>query len=356
MLTSDTTSTQHSLHSPLAQARPRPWRTKGIPAGLLVAGLALVLFAGVTGAIIVPVRAMLFVVGLAAVAIGGSRLGKAVFGSAFDLTYWFSVGWLVLLGLLAAAAPWLPLAEHVDVAGTLDEPSYARPELLSEHPLGTNNFGLDLLARSIHGARTSLIIALSAIAIGTIVGGAIGILAGYFRRGVDRMVVVGTNALLAVPPLILLIALASVLEPNLRNVAIALSLLTIPNMVRLARANTMAFTQREFVLAAQAMGASRLRVMTRELLPNVLLPVLSMAMVMISVLVVAEASLSFLGLGVKPPEPTWGNMIAEGRGTVFREHPHVVLVPGVFLFLTVFAFNLVGERARKRWDPRSAKL
>lgn len=334
----------------------RMWAGWPVTALLVAGGLALLVFAGVTGAIIVPVRALLCFVGLGVFLWGMSRLGRVAFGDHFDVLYWFSVSWLALLALLAVVAPLLPLGEHVDVANTLDEPSYGVPSLLSEHPLGTNNFGLDLLARSIYGARTSLVVALSAAAIGTVVGGAIGILAGYFRRGVDRAVMIGTNALLAVPPLILLIALASVLDPNLRNVALALSLLTIPSMVRLARANTLAFSQREFVLAARAMGATGWRVMTRELLPNVVLPVLSMAMVMISVLVVAEASLSFLGLGVEPPEPTWGNMIAEGQGDVFQEHPHVVLVPGAFLFLTVFAFNLVGERARKRWDPRSANL
>lgn len=273
-----------------------------------------------------------------------------------DIVAWFSGGWLVLLICLAAAAPLLPLPEHVDLTRTLGSPALARPELASGHLLGTNSFGLDLFARAIYGARSSLTIALSAVAIGTVVGGAIGVLAGYFGRVVDSTVGVVTNALLAVPPLILLIALATVLTPNPRNVTLALALLTVPTMIRLARANTMAFVQREFVLAAQAMGASGWRVMTRELVPNVLLPVVSMGMVLISVLVVAEASLSFLGLGIQPPEPTWGNMIAEGEGRVLEEHPHVVLVPGVFLFLTVFSFNVLGEKARKRWDTRSAKL
>jgi peptide/nickel transport system permease protein len=127
-------------------------------------------------------------------------------------------------------------------------------------------------------------------------------------------------------------------------------------MVRLARANTITFARREFVLAARAMGATRLRLLARELLPNVALPVISLAVVMVSVLIVAESSLSFLGLGISPPQPTWGNMIAEGQNGVMEAHPMIVVIPGVCLFLTVFGLNLLGERAQKRWDPRSVKL
>jgi peptide/nickel transport system permease protein len=213
------------------------------------------------------------------------------------------------------------------------------------------------MARVIYGARSSLVVSIGAVAIGMVAGGAIGILAGYFRRVADAVVGVATNSLLAVPPLILLIALGTVLEPNLRNIALALSLLALPGMIRMARAGTLTFAQREFVLAARALGTPRWRIMTRELLPNVALPLVSYGMVMVSVLIVAEASLSFLGLGVQAPAPSWGNMIAEGRqNDAFAEHPHIVLVPGLTLFITVYAFNLIGERARQRWDPRQAKL
>lgn len=282
--------------------------------------------------------------------------GRARAARKVDLVAWFSGGWLVLLVGLAATAPLLPLPAHADLTEALSSPVLSGPDWGAGHLLGTNAYGLDLFARALHGSRASLTIALSAVSIGAVLGGAIGILAGYFGRTVDSVVGIATNALLAVPPLILLIALATVLEPTPGNVTLALALMTVPTMVRLARANTMVFVQREFVLAAKAMGASGWRVMARELLPNVLLPVLSMAMVLISTLIVAEASLSFLGLGIQPPEPTWGNMIAEGEGRLLEQHPHVVLVPGTFLFLTVFSFNILGEKARKRWDPRSGKL
>ncbi|WP_405904006.1 ABC transporter permease [Streptomyces sp. NBC_00656] len=323
---------------------------------LTAVGLVLLGFGATTAQLVTPVKAAIALLGLGTAFAGASRLGRIWSGPGFDVVFWFGAGWLVLLGLAILFAPWLPLGEDRDVASTVLEPAFATPTFTGANPLGTNGFGLDLLARSLYGARSSLVISLSAVAVGTVLGGAIGMVAGYFRKSVDRAVGIATNSLLAVPPLILLIALATVLEPHLRNVALSLALLTIPGMVRLARATTMAYANREFVVAARAMGATRTRIMLRELLPNVLLPLLSLAVVMISVLIVAEASLSFLGLGIQPPEPTWGNMIAEGEGRVFEDHPHIVLVPGAFLFLTVFAFNIVGEKARGRWDSRSVKL
>jgi peptide/nickel transport system permease protein len=296
------------------------------------------------------------VAGLVLVYLGGARLLRRRFGARLDLAAWLCATWLALLVLAAVFAPVLPIGEHQDIASTLAAPVFARPDLLSAYPLGTNNFGLDLLARVLHGARASLIVSLGAVLIGTVVGAALGIVSGFFRKATDTVIGVLTNSVLAVPPLILLIALATVLDPNLRNIALALSLLAIPSVIRIARASTLTFVQREFVLAARAMGASRMRLMLRELLPNVLLPLASYGMVMISVLIVAEASLSFLGLGIQPPDPSWGNMIAEGQGDAFEEHPHVVLVPGTVLFLTVFSLNLLGEKARKRFDPRQAKL
>lgn len=340
----------------LRAASPNRSRLLTVGGLLTVAGLALTGFGWSTPSLVLAGKAVLFLAGLALLFQGVSRLLHGIRGRRVDLTLWVCVAWLTLLVLAALLAPYLPLGEHSDVAETLLEPSNTTPQLLTDHPLGTNNQGLDLLARSLYGARTSLIISLLAVTIGTVVGGAIGVVSGYFRKGVDSIVGIFTNALLAVPPLILLIALSTFLDPTVRNMALALSLLTIPSMIRLARANTITFAQREFVMAAKLMGATRMRVMARELVPNVILPVFSMAVVMISALIVAEASLSFLGLGIQQPEPTWGNMIAEGEGGVMEEYPHIVLVPGAFLFLTVFAFNLLGEKAQARWDTRSAKL
>lgn len=315
---------------------------------LLAAAGAIAIGLGLAPLLVMPVRVVLVVTGAAALYSGVQRLGSARFGPDFDLTFLLSCVWLTALIASAVLAPLLPLAEHEDTTKTLTAQSYRPPDLFTQHPLGTNNFGLDMLARSIYGARSSLIVALAAVLIGIVVGGALGIIAGYFGGWADRIIGILTNSLLAVPALILLIALASVLEPNLRNISFALAVLAVPSMIRIARANTLTFSQREFVLAARAMGATRSRVMLRELAPNVALPLAALGMVMISVLIVAEASLSFLGLGIQPPTPTWGNMISEGQGNVFQQHPFIVIVPGLFLFLTVTSFNIIGEKAQKR--------
>lgn len=324
---------------------------------LLAAGLGVAGWAAGTNVLVTLVRMLVLVAGLLAAIAGLGRVARAVRGRPVDVVFWLGMSWLVLVLGAAALAPWLPLGNADDSVKGLTAPIFAPPGGLgAEYPLGTNNYGLDVLARAVYGARTSILVALLAVLIGTTVGGLVGLVSGFVRGATDRVVGILANALLAVPPLILLIALGTVLDPSVRSIAFALSLLTIPSMVRLARANTITVAQREYVLAARALGAGRVRLMLREVLPNVVLPVLSLAVVMISVLVVAEASLSFLGIGIEQPQPTWGNMIAEGQGGVMEKHPSIVVVPGVCLFLTVFSFNLLGERAQKRWDPRSAKL
>lgn len=325
--------------------------------GLLVVGVA-VLLAGVSGLGGSLVRILLVVFGLVFIYMAADRLLWAARRKRFDLLGWLAGAWLVLLGLGALFAPLLPLGEKSDVAKTILVTPYLPPFQESAHPLGTNAYGLDLLARVVYGARASLTISLQAVCISLLVGVTVGVIAGYYRGGVDSTVGILTNAVLAVPALILLIVLVSVLNPGVRNLSLALSLLTIPVMVRLARANTIAYTQREFVVAARAIGASNRRIMWRELVPNVIPPMLSMAVVVVSALIVAESSLSFLGLGIPVPEATWGNMIAEAQAQndTMLKYPFILLVPGTALFLTVFSFNVLGERAQAKWDPRGSKL
>ena len=329
-----------------------------------MAALGVALVAGGVAVLVLAVAAasgVLTALGLVAGVVlafsGLSRLVWAARGRRLDLLPWVCLAWLVLLGATAALAPWLPLPEGRNATAALSEPIFLEPLKYADHPLGTNGAGLDMLTRAVFGARTSMVISMTAILIGVTVGGLIGVVAGYYRKGVDRTIGILTNSVLAVPPLILLIALAAILDPGVRNMAFALAVLTIPSMVRIARANAISFAQREFVLAARGMGASKLRIMLRELVPNVALPLFSMAVVSISALIVAEASLSFLGLGIPQPEPTWGNMISEAQaGNTMEDQPFILIVPGLFLFMTVFSFNLLGEQAQRRWDPRSAKL
>ncbi|MEZ5247180.1 MAG: ABC transporter permease [Acidimicrobiales bacterium] len=321
-------------------------RTQLVGAGLFVLGLVVVwvgldLMSGLSA----WPRSIVSVVGVTALYQGFDQFVRLRYPSV-EPGLVLAVGWLVLVVLVAVFAGVLPLGEHQNASATLRVPSYERPDLFSSHPLGTNQQGLDMLGRLVHGARVSLVVGIGAVAVGMFIGGMVGLIAGFYRRGVDTIVGIITDALLAFPPLVMLVALASVLDRNLRNTVIGLAILAVPTNIRLARANTMRFTELEFVQAARGMGAKNRRIILRELLPNIALPMLSYAFIIVAVLIVAEASISFLGLGIQQPKPTWGNMIAEGDGGVFEDHPHIVLVPGLTMFLTVFAFNRVGESAR----------
>jgi peptide/nickel transport system permease protein len=301
--------------------------------------------------------------GLVMLFIATDRVAKVVKGERFDTGLSLCFLWIFLIVFGAIFADLLPLAEHQDTTKTISVPGNARPDLFSEHPLGTNNFSLDLFARSIYGARVSLLTATFAVMLSLIIGGTIGMLAGYFRGWLDVVVGLLTDSVLAFPALILLIAIITVLgRPDqmgeaIVKVGISLAIVGMPTMTRLSRANTLVFAQREFVLSARSMGAKNFRIIFREIMPNVMLPLLSYAFIVVAVLIVAEGSLSFLGLGLKPPKPTWGNMIAEGQqANVLKQYPHIPMVPGVVMFLTVYSFNRVGEWARSKWDPREAKV
>jgi len=342
--------------------------TGAMPRGIIGAAVAVVgavlLYVGLVPAGSAPILVQVGVVVLALGVTGkGLQLiGRALWGPTFDLGLVLSIGWLSALIAAAALADVLPLGNARDTTLTIGVPGYQTPDLFSAHPLGTNGFGLDLLARCIYGARVSLLTVAVTVVVSLVIGGAIGIVAGYFRRWVDIAIGIVAEATLVIPALVLLIAFAAVLgspttvfEAVWKN-SLALAVVGIPTMIRLARANTMVHAQRGFVLASRALGARHVRVLLREVLPNVALPMLSYAFIVAAVLIVAEGSLAFLGLGLQQPEPSWGNMIAEGGLTELRRHPHVALVPGVFMFLTVFSLNIIGEWARARWDAREAKI
>jgi peptide/nickel transport system permease protein len=327
-------------------------------AGVAVVYIGLVPMGHVTGIIKIPT----VLVGIAGMYQGIDRILRGAFGPHFDTGLWMCVFWLVVLILAATFADFLPLGVASDTSKTVALVGNQPPDLFSAHPLGTNNFALDLLARSIYAARVSLLTSTFAVVIGLVVGGAIGMSAGYFRGSLDRFVGLITDSFLAFPALILLIAIAAVfgvpksVPSAIFKEGLALAVVSIPTMIRLSRANTLVFAQRDFVLASRAMGASDLRVIRRDILPNVILPMLSFSFIVIAVLIVAEGSLAFLGLGLQPPTPTWGNMIAEGDINTIQQHPFIPLVPGIFMFLTVFSFNRIGEFARGIWDPRKAKV
>jgi peptide/nickel transport system permease protein len=266
--------------------------------------------------------------------------------------FWLAVGWLVLIVLLAVFANLLPIKGYATPNfGNVNQPPGLRwPEFL-----GTDNLGRSELTRLIYGARVSLAVGFLSVGIAFVVGTTLGVLAGYFRRATEAVINVASDTLLAIPPLVLLLGITVVLKPSLRNLVIGLAVLGTPTFARLAKANTQAMARREFVSASVILGARPARVLWRDIVPNVLLPVSAFGAELIGVFIVAEASLSFLGLGVPPPQPSWGGMIAAGYPNLSTA-PYLTFVPVVALFLTVFSFKVVGDRLRARFELQEAKL
>lgn len=337
-----------SAENPLA---PRRWQVL-VGLGTALPGAALTAMGLGVGA---TPKLSVTLIGLVLLYIGISTLGRRLRGRSFDLSYYLAALWLGVIFVSAAVAGWIPFQEYTDISKTLTTPILERPDPFSTHPLGTDNQGLDMLGGVVHGAQVSLTVAIGATLIGMFVGGSIGMAAGYFRGKVDAGVGLFVDSALAFPPLILLLALATVLTPNVRNMTLVLAVLSIPMFVRISRANTMAFAQREFVLASRVLGVRSRWILIKDIFPNVVLPLISYAFIVVGALIVAEAALSFLGLGIPRPQPTWGNMIAAGQDEI-KENPHLVLIPSAALFLTVFSLNRVGEKVQRIWDPRGSRL
>jgi peptide/nickel transport system permease protein len=271
-------------------------------------------------------------------------------GGRQGVVFWFALAWLLLIGLFAAFAEWLPVAdpEALAVEAMLRAPS-------GEHLLGTDGTGRDILARIVHGARVSVVVSLAAVSVGLVVGGTLGIIVGFFRGRLETFVMTAVDVILAFPGLVLLLALVAFVGQSLAAISLVIGFLSIPVYARVARANTLSVAQREYVLAARAMGARPLRLLASEVLPNVILPLLAYALVATGVIVILEGSLAFLGLSVPPPAPTWGSMIAEGKRHL-EASPHVAAIPAVVMFLTVLSLNLVGDRLRGRFDVREVNV
>ena len=268
--------------------------------------------------------------------------------------FWIAIGWLVLISLLALLAPWLPIKDpdaYYLVRG--ERPPYAPS---GTHWFGTDQDARDMFARTVFGARVSLVIGFVAIAFGMLVGGTAGIVAGYLRGRTDRIVSFVFVVFLSFPSLVLAILITALLDRGLVTIALTLGVLAIAPVGRLARASTLSFAEREFVTAARAIGAGDRRIIIRELLPNVVVPMGALALLGMAVAIVAEGGLAFLGLSVEKG-PTWGKLILVGAGTRdLEKSPWIAFGPIIILFLTVLALNYAGDRVRSYFDVREVGL
>ena len=263
--------------------------------------------------------------------------------------FWAAIAWMIFVFAAAAVAGLLPFSPtDMDMLERRAPPS-------ALHWLGNDGLGRDELARLIYGARISLTVGLCAPIIGITIGGALGMLAGYFRGRFETLVVGSMDVLLAFPPLILALAVTAYLGQSLLNLTCILGVLGIPAFMRVARAATLTLARREFVIAAQALGATHARILLRELLPNVFLPLFAFFLLGVAVTIVVEGALSFLGLGVPPPVSSWGSMIGEARESL-EMAPRLAFIPAITMFLTVLSFNLVGDTLRAFTDPRQGAL
>ena len=268
--------------------------------------------------------------------------------------FWIAIGWLVLISLLALLAPWLPIKDpdaYYLVRG--ERPPYAPS---GTHWFGTDQDARDMFARTIFGARVSLVIGFVAIAFGMLVGGTAGIVAGYLRGRTDRVVSFVFVVFLSFPSLVLAILITALLDRGLVTIALTLGVLAIAPVGRLARASTLSFAEREFVTAARAIGAGDRRIIIRELLPNVVVPMGALALLGMAVAIVAEGGLAFLGLSVEKG-PTWGKLILVGAGTRdLEKSPWIAFGPIILLFLSVLALHYAGDRVRSYFDVREVGL
>ena len=264
--------------------------------------------------------------------------------------FWISAAWVLFISLSALFADQLPIKSPLDTNLRM----IYQPAATEGHILGTDGVGRDIFSRGIHGARVSLSIAYTAPFLALFFGLILGICAGYFRGRVDSAISIFIDSILAFPNIVAVMAFLFLFGTSLFNMIVVLGFFGIPGDTRVARANTILFAQREFVLAARAQGASHFRIMFRELLPNVVVPLLALVLFGMSIVIVIEGALAFLGVGIQPPTPTWGRMIADGFEEI-GPSPHVTFVPAGFMFLTILSFNIIGDRLRSLTDVKASQ-
>ncbi|RZL87833.1 MAG: ABC transporter permease [Variovorax sp.] len=256
------------------------------------------------------------------------------------------LGLVALAAVAALAAPLIaPYApDFTDFANTLSPPSGA-------HWLGTDELGRDVLARIIYGAQTSLFVGILSVVVAAVAGTGLGLMAGYFGRWAEALIMRVMDVVFAFPSILLALAITAVLGPSLSNAVLAIAVVNLPVYARIARAQTLVVRQLEFVEAKRALGFGTPNILLRTILPNILAPVIVQGSLLFASAIITESYLSFLGLGAQPPTATWGNMLRNAIG--FMElAPWLALFPGAAIFLTVLGCNLLGDGLRDRFDPR----
>ena len=263
--------------------------------------------------------------------------------------FWLAMVWLLVMAFVALFAPWLPIADPTEVGfgGARESPSF-------DAWFGTDALGRDVFSRTMHGARISLAVGGFAIVFGMVIGGALGMLAGYFRGRLDQAVGFVFFVLLSFPALVLAILITATLERSLLVVSLTIGILAVAPVGLLSRASTLVYAEREFVSAARVLGARHGRIIVRELLPNVVIPMGALTLLGMALAVVAEGSLAFLGLSVAGDGAiSWGKMIVDGAGVRdLQNSTHVAMFPVAVMFVTVLALNFAGDRIRQYYDVK----
>lgn len=252
----------------------------------------------------------------------------------------------LLIGLLSLVyTPYPPNAQRIEIR--LSPPSLA-------HPLGTDQLGRDVLSRLMEGARHSLAVALTAVFLGACAGTTLGMIAGWCPGILDEVLMRTVDFIMGFPILLFALLIAAVLGPGMRNSLIAIAVANVPVFARLTRGNLLSLREREFVLAARACGAGTGRILYAHLLPNLISPLLIQGTISLGTAILADAGLSYLGLGIQPPHPSWGRMVYEARSFLALD-PWLAIYPGLAIALSILGFNLLGDGLRDRFDPRRAR-
>ena len=256
---------------------------------------------------------------------------------------------LGILILIIFAALFADLLSPYDYTAQFPKDNFLRPS--SDHLMGTDNFGRDIFSRVLHGAQVSLKIGFTSVCISTVVGVIIGALAGYYEGIFDAIIMRVMDTILSIPQLVLAIALAAALGGGMKNLILAVSLSSIPSYARIVRSQVMSVKNLEYIESARFAGVKTFKLIFAEILPNCFAPIIVQATIGVGTAILSAASLSFIGMGIMPPEAEWGQMLSEGRAYI-RNYPHITLFPGLAIALTILVLNIVGDAFRDAFDPK----